>query len=92
MSKSKSVKKRVLLIIAIFIILFLVTQIIFGKFNFITYASEQATLTFSDSGISETVSGSGYKISGTTLTISSEGTYRVTGSCSEGNIEIKKEH
>ncbi len=52
------------------------------------YYSEQATLSFSDSGITETVSGSGYTISGTTLTIKSAGTYRVTGSCSEGSIVV----
>ena len=55
------------------------------------YSKEQATLTFSDSGVTETVSGSGYNISGNTLTITDSGTYRVTGSCSEGNITVGKE-
>ncbi|MBR1732112.1 MAG: carbohydrate-binding domain-containing protein, partial [Ruminococcus sp.] len=53
------------------------------------YSAEQATLTFSDSGITETTAGSGYTISGTTLTINSAGTYRVTGNCSEGAIVVK---
>ena len=54
------------------------------------YSKEQAALTFSDSGIAETSAGSGYSISGTTLTITAAGTYRVTGSCSEGNIVVGK--
>lgn len=49
-----------------------------------------AVLTFSDAGVAETVSGSGYSISGTTLTVSAAGTYTVTGSCGEGNIVVKK--
>ena len=49
-----------------------------------------ATLSFSDSGITETVAGSGYSVSGTTLSISAAGVYAVTGSCSEGNIVVKK--
>lgn len=53
------------------------------------YSAEQATLTFTDSGITETVSGSGYTIKGTTLTINAAGTYRVKGSCSEGAISVK---
>ena len=54
-------------------------------------ASTNAKLTFSDSGIEETTSGSGYKISGTTLTINAAGTYTVTGSCSEGSVVIAKD-
>ncbi len=54
------------------------------------YSYEQATLTFTDSGVSETVSCSGYTISGTTLTITEAGTYRITGSCAEGNIVVGK--
>ena len=49
------------------------------------------TLTFSDSGIaSSSGMATGYSISGTTLTISAAGEYTVTGSCSEGNIVVKK--
>lgn len=54
-------------------------------------ASTDIVLTYSDSGIEETVAGEGYKINGTTLTISSSGTYRIKGTCSEGNIEVKRE-
>ena len=54
-------------------------------------ADYSAHLTFSNSGITETSAGSGYTISGTTLTISSPGTYRIDGTCSEGSIEVKKE-
>ena len=49
------------------------------------------TFTFTSSGVtaaSET--GSGYKISGTALTISASGVYRITGRCSDGSITVKK--
>ena len=51
------------------------------------------TFTFSDSGItvSDPSDHGGYKTDGTTLTITAAGTYSVTGSCSEGSIEVKKE-
>ena len=51
-------------------------------------AEETATLTFSDTSIEETVSGIGYTIDGTTLTVTSVGTYRVKGNCSEGSIVV----
>ena len=53
------------------------------------YSAEQAKLTFTDSGITETKAGSGYTISGSTLTITEAGTYRVTGSSAEGAIVVK---
>ena len=53
-------------------------------------ADSYDTITFSSSGISAGSSGTGYKISGTTLTIKSGGTYKVTGSCSEGSIVVDK--
>ena len=53
--------------------------------------SYDAELTFSNSGITASASGTGYSISGTTLKISANGVYKVSGSCSEGNIEIAKE-
>lgn len=54
------------------------------------YSKEQATLTFSDSGVTASVESSAYTISGTTLTINSAGTYRITGSCSEGTVVVAK--
>lgn len=51
---------------------------------------QSAALTFSDSGITETSSGSGYTIDGTTLTITTAGTYRISGSCSEGAVIVSK--
>lgn len=54
------------------------------------YSKEQATLTFTSDAITETVSGSGYSIDGTSLTITSDGTYRITGSCTEGKLEVAK--
>lgn len=54
------------------------------------YSKEQATLTFTGDGITETVNGSGYTIDGKSLTITSNGTYRINGSCDEGKIEVSK--
>lgn len=53
-------------------------------------ATTSPVLVFSNSSITETTSGSGYSISGTTLSITSSGTYQITGSCSDGAIIIKK--
>ncbi len=53
-------------------------------------AAAGTTLSFSDSGIAETVSGSGYEINGTALSIEENGTYRIKGSCAEGSIEVAK--
>lgn len=51
---------------------------------------QSAELTFSNSGITETSAGSGYTIDGTTLTITTAGTYRIGGSCTEGAIIVSK--
>ncbi len=51
---------------------------------------QSAALTFSSSGITETSAGSGYTIDGTTLTITTAGTYRISGSCSEGTVIVSK--
>ena len=53
-------------------------------------AEQSAALTFSNSGITETSAGSGYTIDGTTLTITTAGTYRISGSCSEGAVIVSK--
>lgn len=58
--------------------------------NAYAYSKEQATLTFTETGIDETVSGNGYSISGTTLVITAGGTYRITGACNAGHIEVSK--
>ena len=52
--------------------------------------SADTTLTFSESGVSASGAESGYKIEGTALTINAAGTYKITGSCSEGSITVKK--
>ena len=52
--------------------------------------SYNAELSFGDDSITETASGSGYSTDGTALTITANGVYHVSGSCSEGNIEIAK--
>lgn len=51
---------------------------------------QSAHLTFSNSSITETSVGSGYTIDGTTLTITTAGTYRIGGSCTEGAIIVSK--
>ncbi len=53
-------------------------------------AAQSAELAFSNSFITETQSGSGYTIDGTTLTITTAGTYRISGSCNEGAIIVSK--
>ncbi len=52
------------------------------------YSKERVTLTFSDSAITPSADASGYSISGTTLTITAKGTYRITGSCNEGSVVV----
>ena len=50
------------------------------------------TFTFSDAGVSASdTSGTGYRIEGTSLTVTASGVYAVTGSCRNGNIEVAKE-
>ena len=51
---------------------------------------QSAVLTFTSSGITETLAGSGYAIDGTMLTITTAGTYRIGGTCSEGAIIVSK--
>lgn len=51
---------------------------------------QSAVLTFSNSSVTEASAGSGYTIDGTTLTITAAGTYRISGSCSEGSIVVSK--
>ena len=52
--------------------------------------AQSAALTFTSSGVTEASAGSGYTIDGTTLTITTAGTYRIGGSCSEGTIIVSK--
>jgi len=56
-----------------------------------TAPTADATLTFSGSGITASGAESGYKITGTELTINAAGTYKITGFCNEGSIKVKKE-
>lgn len=56
----------------------------------VAYAKEQATLTFGETGIEETVSGTGYTITGLAVVITDSGTYRITGSANGGQIEVAK--
>ena len=53
--------------------------------------SDATSFVFSDSGITVTEEAySGYKISGTALTINKSGTYAVSGACANGTIVVKK--
>ncbi len=52
--------------------------------------SADAAFTFTDSAIIASGESSGYEIDGTHLTIESSGTYLLSGSCSDGSIEVKK--
>ena len=88
MKKSKSHLSYWLKTIALIIAISIITQLILPSLA--SNATNETTLTFSDTGITETVSGSGYSIDGTNLTISAAGTYRVTGYCSEGSIVVAK--
>jgi len=70
---------------------FLALVMVVSLLPFSVFAADgTATLTFSDSGIAETASGSGYTIDGTALTITTAGTFTLTGSCSEGSITVSK--
>lgn len=53
--------------------------------------ASNVTFIFTDSGV--TAAGetdTGYEIDGTALTITSSGTYTVSGSCADGSIKVKK--
>lgn len=53
--------------------------------------ASNVTFTFTDSGV--TAAGetdTGYEIDGTALTITSSGTYIVSGSCADGSIKVKR--
>lgn len=46
---------------------------------------------FSDAGITVTVGEyTGYKVDGTSLTINESGIYRISGSCADGSVKVKK--
>ena len=78
-----------------------ITAVIVALFTFLSALPANAVtafaafagnvFTFSESGITAgDVSGTGYTIEGTDLTIESAGTYKITGSCSEGTVSVKK--
>ena len=83
--------KHVRVMLAVFISLAFVLSSFTVQASAAGYDTSQAdgVFTFTDDGISASGE-SGYKISGTSLTINAAGTYVVTGSCSEGNVKVKK--
>ena len=72
----------------------LVMAMLIGLLSVSAAAAEPAsdmTFTFTEDGVTVSEgSGSGYKISGTSLTINESGVYTVTGAASEGSITVKK--
>ena len=54
-----------------------------------SYSADTA-FTFTDSAITADGESTGYEIDGTHLKIESSGTYLLSGSCSDGSIEVKK--
>ena len=54
-------------------------------------AASDVTFTFTDSSvIAAGETNTGYEIGGTALTVTSSGTYTVSGSCADGSIKVKK--
>lgn len=70
----------------------MMAQLSFTGVVFAEDSSQNATkFVFSDDEITVTVGDySGYKISGTALTINASSTYEVSGSCTDGSIKVKK--
>ena len=54
------------------------------------HADSSPKLTFSETSITETVSGSGYTIDGTSLSITADGVYTISGTCDEGTVIVEK--
>ena len=84
--------KRKMTIWTVILTLFMIFASISPAFAASEYDSSKATyFTFSSSGIAvKEGSYTGYKVEGTALTITSSGTYVVSGSCSDGSIAVKK--
>ncbi|MGX8698561.1 MAG: carbohydrate-binding domain-containing protein [bacterium] len=77
----------------IFTALLLTLTMLAGMLSLTAAAAEPVsanTFTFTSSGVTAASAGDGYEIDGTALTITADGTYTVTGSCSEGSIKVKK--
>ena len=54
-------------------------------------STDVTTFTFTDNGINvSNEADKNYKIEGTSLTINGKGSYKVTGSCSDGSVKVKK--
>lgn len=77
MDKLEKNYKRIFIFISILVSIFFIKNV---------SAANVPVITFTDSGIVETSVGSGYKITGTTLTIKSSGTYRIKSSLNDPNV------
>ena len=69
---------------------FLVLCFVFTGILNVFATDTTVVLTFQEDSIEETVAGHGYAIDGSSLEIFQSGTYRLKGSSSEGNIEVRK--
>ena len=77
----KNMKRKFLSIILIFALILPAAAPCLAEEDAVYYAPEGAHLSFGEEGISEISKGSGYEISGTDLSVSAPGTYRISGSC-----------
>ena len=73
----------------IFFKLILIVVTLFIGYNKVN-AVQEVVLKFKNTKIEETISGSGYKIKGTDLTINNPGVYHLNGSSVNGTITVKK--
>ena len=56
----------------------------------VSVPASDATLTFSNSGVTASGAESGYEIEGTALKITESGVYTITGTCADGSVTVKK--
>ena len=87
-------KMRVKVPFAVALTVFLLCQTVAlaASGNAETLPSSVNAFTFSDAGVSASdTDGTGYRIEGTSLTVTASGVYAVTGSCRNGNIEVARE-
>lgn len=71
-------------------VLALLLALLPGHVSAATPPASDATITFSDGGVSVSGSEEGCKVEGTALTITTAGTYTLTGSCADGSVTVKK--
>jgi len=85
------ITNKLLAVVTAAVMILMLTSLCFAA-NAASYDTANATsFVFSDSGITVTEGAyTGYKVSGTALSITEAGTYIVSGSCANGSIVVKK--